>query len=223
MWGGAPLEDRLNATFDVVRDFEWFSSDHGEQVNALDERLNQNCFVGLAAKRIESGEVSYLYGRSLWEGLISLVPRAIWPDKPVFAGSPKIVSEMTGRVLSPNTSFGVGSVMELQINFGTAGVVVGFLIFGFVLRRLDRKAAMAERRKDYHKLMAYFLPAAAIIQPNGSMVEIFSGAAARRLLAGTRGDGSGFIGQGGQGHCEHRVRTTMGFAGTTSRIENSRR
>ena len=38
---------------------------------ALNERLNQNYFVGLAAARIDAGFANYLYGRSLWKGLIS--------------------------------------------------------------------------------------------------------------------------------------------------------
>ena len=73
----------------------------GQHLIALDKRLNQNYFVGLAARRIQEGQVDYLEGESVWEGLQALVPRAFWPEKPVYAGSPQIVSKMTGLQLSP--------------------------------------------------------------------------------------------------------------------------
>ena len=178
VWGGAPLEDRINATLDMFRDFKWFSSDNRRHVIALDTRLNQNVFAGIAAARIEQGRVDYLYGRSLWEGLLALVPRALWPDKPVVAGSPKIVSEMTRLRLSTTTSFGVGNVMEFQINFGIPGLIIGFFVLGFLIRALDRSAAAAARRGEFGQAIMGFLPAVAIIQPNGSIVELSGGAAA---------------------------------------------
>jgi hypothetical protein len=183
VWGGAPLTDRIDATLDIFRDFRWFNPNNMGHVIALDQRLNQNFFTGLAADRIEQGSVDYLYGRSVWEGLIALIPRALWPDKPVFAGSPKIVSEMTGLTLNENTSFGVGNVMEFHINFGIPGLIVGFFLLGLALRALDRYAAMSLRRGDFGNAVIGFLPAIALIQPNGSLVEISSGAAAALVAA----------------------------------------
>jgi hypothetical protein len=183
VWGGAPLEQRVDTVLEVASNFHWFDSGDRLDLLALDERLNQNFFVGLAAERIEAGEVDYVYGRSIWESLQAFVPRAIWPEKPVFAGSPKVVSEMTGLQLSETTSFGVGNVMEFQINFGVAGVVGGFLLLGWLIGMLDRKAAAAERRGELDRVILFFLPAVALIQPNGSMVEMASGAAAATIAA----------------------------------------
>lgn len=183
VWGGAPLAERIDTTLDVVRDFEWFDANNRIQVTALDARLNQNFFAGLAALRIEQGTVDYLYGRSLWEGLTALIPRALWPEKPVVAGSPKIVGEMTGLQLNQNTSFGVGNVMEFQINFGIPGLIIGFFVLGLLLRLLDRNAAIAVRRGDYGSAILSFLPALSLIQPNGSLVELFGGAAAALIGA----------------------------------------
>src|SRR5207245_1716340 len=136
VWGGAPLEARIDSVVDMVRDFEWLDPTNRMHLIALDQRLNQNYFVGLAAKRIQLGQVDYLKGDSVWEGFLALVPRALWPEKPVFAGSPQIVSKMTGLRLSPTTSFGVGNVMEFQINFGIPGVVIAFLVLGWLIGRL---------------------------------------------------------------------------------------
>jgi len=115
--------------------------------------------------------------------LIALVPRFLWPDKPVFGGSGTIVADMTGLHLDENTSWGVGNVMEFQINFGTSGVVIGFLILGLAIGWLDFKAAAADARGDVNKLIPLFLVGVALVQPGGSIVEITGGAAAGGVAA----------------------------------------
>ena len=178
VWGGAPLEARIDSVIDTVRDFELLDPTNRMHLIALDQRLNQNYFVGLAARRIQLGLADYLVGDSVRQGLLALVPRILWPDKPVFAGSPQIVSKMTGLHLSHTTSFGVGNVMEFQINFGIPGVVIGFFVLGWLIGMLDLKAAVAEARGDLGGMILFFLPCVALIQPNGSLVELFSGSAA---------------------------------------------
>ena len=183
VWGGAPLEARIGSVIDAVRDFEWLDPTNRMHLIALDKRLNQNYFVGLAARRIQLGLADYLVGDSVRQGLLSLVPRVLWPEKPVFAGSPQIVSKMTGLRLSPTTSFGVGNVMEFQINFGIPGVVIGFFVLGWLIGMLDLKAAVAEGRGDLGRVVLFFLPAVALINPEGSLVEMFSGSAAALVAA----------------------------------------
>jgi hypothetical protein len=183
VWGGADFNSRVDAASSIFRDLAWFDPMDGRQLGSVDQRLNQNLFVGLAADRLERGRVGYLNGRSVWEGVLALVPRAIWPDKPVYGGSPKIVSEMTGLKLSRTTSFGVGNVMEFYINFGMPGVVVGFLLLGWAIGRLDLLAAAAEQAGDFSRLFRCFLPAVALIQPNGSIVELCGGVAAAWVAA----------------------------------------
>ena len=178
VWGGAAMDARIDSVVNTVNDFQFLDLTNRDHLYALDARLNQNYFAGLAARRLEQGRVNYLEGESVWEGLEALVPRALWPDKPVFAGSPQIVSKMTGIRVGYDTSFGVGNVMEFQINFGTPGVVGGFLILGWVIGTLDLKAATAERRGELGKMILFFLPCVALIQPNGSLVELFGGSAA---------------------------------------------
>lgn len=178
VWNGAPMDTRIDSVMTAVNDFQFVDPTNRDHLYALDARLNQNYFVGLAARRIEQGRVNYLEGESVWEGLEGLVPRVFWPDKPVFAGSPQIVSKMTGLRFRFDVSIGVGNVMEFQINFGTPGVVVGFLLLGWLIGTLDLRAAMAEHRGDLGKVILFFLPCVALIQPNGSLVELFSGSAA---------------------------------------------
>jgi len=181
-WSGGSISDRLSANTKIFTEFKFFDASDQLVLAGLDVRLNQNYFIGLSAENIDKGIVHYLYGRSVTEALLSLIPRAIWPEKTVFGGSPAIVSEMTGLELSTNTSFGVGNVMEFYINFGITGLIAGFLGLGWLLGRFDHRAALAEMRRDYGTTMLFFLPAVALIQPIGSMVEL-SGSAASAWLA----------------------------------------
>jgi hypothetical protein len=183
VWGGASLSDRLESVDSMFVNFQLFDPRDLKQAESLDVRLNQNYFVGLAAERIEQGQTEYLLGRSVWEAVIALVPRAIWPEKPVGAGSGNIVRDVTGLHISKSTSWGVGNVMELQINFGLPGVILGFLLLGWSIGTLDLRAGAAIVRGDYGRSILYFLPAVALIQPNGSMVELAAGSASA-LVAG---------------------------------------
>jgi hypothetical protein len=177
VWGHQSTDARISASLGAVQDISVFNPRNPMHLKAFDERLNQNFFAGLAAARIERGDVNYLYGQSLVEGVEAMIPRALWPDKPVTAGSGRIVAKMTGLDLSQDTSFGVGNVMEFEINFGIPGVIVGFLLLGFAIGKLDRLAAAADAVGDLGKTFLFFLPGVAMIQPNGSIVEIMGGAA----------------------------------------------
>ena len=183
VWGGASMGDRVGSITGMLDEFHLVSLDNDKDLTALDVRLNQNTFVGLAASRLDQGQVDFLNGQSVIDGVISVIPRAIWPDKPTSAGSGQTVAEMTGLQLNTDTSWGVGNVMEFYINFGIPGLVGGFLGLGWLIGMLDLRAAAAERRGDFRTLIVCFLPAVALIDPNGSIVEI-SGGAAAALMAG---------------------------------------
>lgn len=177
-WSGASFGDRVDAAANMFSDFKWFDPTDDTQLYAIDLRLNQNYFVGLAAMRIQQEQVDYLYGKTIWDGVLALVPRVLWPEKSVYGGSGTIVADMTGLHLDENTSWGVGNVMEFQINFGMPGVVIGFFVLGFAIGWLDFKAAVADARGDQGKLILFFLMAVALAQPGGSIVELSGGAAA---------------------------------------------
>lgn len=183
VWGGADLKDRISESAVIVTGMELFDHENPEHLDALDRRLNQNFFVGRADQRIRSGTVDFLYGRSFWEGAISLVPRIIWPSKPVYGGSPETVMAMTGFVVNEWTSYGIGNVMEFHINFGMPSLIIGFLLLGLLLGWLDRNASRRIMGGEWGRALLYFAPAAAMIHPNGSLVELVSGGAAAYVAA----------------------------------------
>jgi hypothetical protein len=178
VWGGESLEQRITRSSRIITDIQWFNFNNPSQLAALDERLNQNQFAGMAAQNIEAGQVDFLHGRSVWEGLQALVPRVIWADKPIFAGSSEFIREMTGFLVNESTTYGVGQVMEFYVNFGVPSLVVGFLLFGFAIGWIDRNAAAALQAGEFRRAFLWFLPGVAMNAPLASIAEVTGNIAA---------------------------------------------
>src|SRR5207245_584499 len=66
VWGGASLQARVGTVVDAFTHFEWLDLTDPTHLDAVDQRLNQNYFVGLAAERLQEGEVDYLRGETIW-------------------------------------------------------------------------------------------------------------------------------------------------------------
>jgi len=184
VWARADLSERWARLEEAISGFQLLDFANPVHFTAFDERLNQNYFVGLAAQRLEARDIDFLHGSSIWEAFLALIPRAVWPDKPVFAGSGDLVRDATGlgSTLSETTSWGVGNVMELYINFGFLGVGVGFLALGYALTVLDRRIVRQVRQGDHVGLIPTFLVAVALIFPEGSAVDIVGGAGAALVI-----------------------------------------
>ena len=162
----------------MARDFEWFDPANRTHLIALDKRLNQNYFVGLAARRIQQGQVDYLEGESVWEGLL-------------VSGSARLLARKAGICRQSANRFEDDRPSAFSHNFVWRGQCDGvpdqfwdsgsdrwLFGLGWLIGTLDLKAAVAEHRGDLGRLILFFLPCVALIQPNGSLVELFSGSAA---------------------------------------------
>jgi len=183
VWGGEAAGARIEQLSRTVRDLEWFDVGDPEHLLRIDERLNQNVLVGLAVSQLQSGMLSYAAGETLWQAAIAVVPRVIWPGKPVVAGSMELVSTYTGMQFAEGTSVGVGQVLEFYINFGTPGVFLGFVLLGAVLTIVDSAAAVRLVRGNWHAFTLWYLPGIALLQPGGSLVEVTSSAGAAMVVA----------------------------------------
>ena len=120
--------------------------------------------------RLASGWAEFAYGATI--PISALIPRAIWPDKPLVGGGGMVVSDFTGILFDRYTSVGAGQVFEFYVNFGLPGVVTGFLLLGVVLMRLDRGIMRALASGDARGLLLRALPGLAMLQPGGNLVEI---------------------------------------------------
>ncbi len=171
--------DRIKRTF---TNFETVNFGDQNQLDRIEERLNQNDLVGRAVWMLDNGEVIFAQGETFKMAAIAIVPRLIWPSKPVVAGSNDIVSYYTGLYFAQGTSVGVGQVMEGYINFGTTGVVIVFLVLGAVLGIVDAQAAIRLHHGDFVGFVMWFVPGIGMLQPGGSLVEVTATVAASIVL-----------------------------------------
>jgi hypothetical protein len=174
VWGGAPIAARVSTLYQTISTLEWFNLHNPDHLARVTTRLDQNAQVGAAVEYLDEGLAQLAYGKTLVDGLVSLVPRAIWPTKPIVVGGAALVTEYTGVVFDPTTTVGVGNVMESYISFGTLGVTVWFIILGAVLTRVDAAAARHLRQGTWPRFVQWYVPGLSLLAVNGSIVELTS-------------------------------------------------
>jgi hypothetical protein len=172
VWADQPTAARMGQLATTLSALEVFDPHDERHLTLIDDRLNQNRLDGAAVEYLDSGLADFAQGETIRQALSALIPRAIWADKPVSAGSPGIVSQYTGIHFAPNTSVGIGHVMEFYINFGTPGVLVGFLFLGVVVSLIDRAAARRLAGRNWAGFTLWYLPGFNLLQVGGSLVEL---------------------------------------------------
>jgi hypothetical protein len=182
VWGGQAMQARLTQLEATLTNFEWFDPSSQTHLRFIDTRLNQSFLAGLAVVRLSDND-AYAYGRTLWDAVVAFIPRAVWPEKPVTAGSGNLVSEYTGLRFAAGTSVGIGQVMEFYVNFGTVGVLVGFALMGLIVTIMDVAAAERLAKGNLHGFVLWFLPGISLLQVGGSMVEVAASAVAGVAVA----------------------------------------
>ena len=173
--------DRLQRISTIATDFQFLDLGRGAHIEALNDRLNQNYFVGVGVLRHRTGAVDLEYGATV--SPLALVPRALWSDKPAVGGGGDLVTRFTGLPLAYGTSFGAGQVLEFYMNFGTTGVVVGFFLLGMIFMRLDGLVMRALGRGDVTALLTPSMVGLALMQPGGNMLEIIVAVVAAYVAA----------------------------------------
>jgi hypothetical protein len=166
------IEDRFQRVADMFKNFEWYNSESRKQREVIDGRLNQNLIVGAAVERLQSGLVDYAHGSTLVNMALGLIPRALWPDKPQVGGGGTVVTDFTGMRFAEGTSVGAGQVMEFYINFGTLGVIGGFLIYGWLIGWMDIRIMECLRDDNKKGFLLWFMVCAAMLQPGGQLLEV---------------------------------------------------
>ncbi len=182
IWGGESYTARVERLYDTVRNTEWLNPYDRTHLLSIDERLNQNFLVGSAIQYMEARSEEFAKGETLWEALLALIPRALWPDKPVVAGSGDLVSRYTGIQFDLSTSVGVGQVMEFYINLGSTGVIVGFLLLGTLITTLDEVSCEYLSRGNSYQFALWYFPGLAFLQVGGSLAEVSASSAASLIL-----------------------------------------
>lgn len=183
VWSGASAATRLQSVSTIVSSFEWFDWTNPEHIDRVNIRLNQNYLIGRAYRYVGEGRVDFSRGATLWEAVLAVIPRAIWPDKPIAAGSGDLVSRFTGMRFSEDTSVGIGQVLECYVNFGVPGVLAGFFLLGAVIVFIDRQASTHLTGGAPDSFLLWYLPGLSLLQVGGSLTEVTALAGASWIVA----------------------------------------
>jgi hypothetical protein len=183
VWGGENYDERIRITYSSLeKNWAWLDSHEHSQLNAIEERLNQNYLLGVAHQNLSQNRIAFGNGETFLHALLALVPRIVWPDKPTWAGSGDLVTRFTGIRFAAGTSVGIGHVMELYVNFGEIGLLLGYILLGAVLRWMDTTAGVYLRAGDAQRFISWFVSGQALLGVQGNFAEMTAAAAAYTVL-----------------------------------------
>ncbi len=171
VWQGRDYGTRFAKVQGIWQDFEWFDPFDKKHLQRIDWRLNQNWLVGAAVSHL-GPTGAFANGETIWMAVLALVPRAIWPGKPVVAGSMGLVEVYSGIKVPEDTSIGMGLIFEFYVNFRRYGVFLGLLLIGVLVGVADRKAGTALRFGEPADFPMWFLIGIVLQNVAGSLVEI---------------------------------------------------
>lgn len=172
VWGGAEMGERFQITFGTLAErWEWFDPSDERQMGLFNGRLNQNTLVGASYEYISAGYIPFAEGETIYDGFLALIPRIIWVDKPIKAGSYGLASRFTGISFSEGTSVGIGNLMELYVNFNVFGIIIGFYIIGLCVYYLDLQTGYAIKNFNPILFFLSIVPGQSLMNSIGSFVE----------------------------------------------------
>ena len=158
--GGSLWDVLMNAVVET----ELFSPWNFASLDLINIRLNLNLFIGRMIEHHQSFPQLQEWGATLIIFPLVLVPRFLWSGKPERGGS-GFMSEHTGMSLSDSATFGTGTVFEFFINFGYIGVFLGFVVLGWIIRRVDRRATFFLVTGDAFRFARLFVVGIVAIDP----------------------------------------------------------
>lgn len=119
-------------------------------VNSL---YNFNVTTATIIDKVSNGR--YLYGSHAADTIVFLIPRAIWPDKPVTSA---INREFFPELARYKTEINAGLIAEGYTILGVAGVCILSLFNGYLIARLQKYIdSRHSNLMSYHLLFAIFL------------------------------------------------------------------
>jgi hypothetical protein len=183
VWTGGSMDERFDQIGETLSTIEWFNVRDTAHLDRIDIRLNQDYLLGASVAYLAGGSTQFARGGTLWDAFVALVPRALWPNKPVIAGSGNLVSDFTGIRFADGTSVGIGQVMEAYVNFGRPGVLVAFLVLGALVSTADRVSYARLARGQGTEFLVRYLPALSLLQIGGSFAELTSSGAAAFVVS----------------------------------------
>jgi hypothetical protein len=181
---GSSWSQRFNLVYMTFTRFEWFDPATPTHLRPIDQREGQNVYIGRTMQRLANGDVDFAAGSTLGDAVLMLVPRALWPGKSLRSGGSALVSKYAGVVIYGSTSVGAGQVLELYLNFGTVGVVLGFVLLGGLLATLDETAARRLRGGDWPGFAVWYVAGLCLLRPGNDLANLAVGSVSGLLTIG---------------------------------------
>jgi hypothetical protein len=88
----------------------------------------------------EAGLLPQVWGHTFWSALVALVPRGLWPDKPIGLGA-ELVPILSPHMVGTGHSEAALFFGEWLFNFGLPGLLLIVPVAGLVVRGIDRLLA----------------------------------------------------------------------------------
>jgi oligosaccharide repeat unit polymerase len=88
--------------------------------------------TGILYEAVDQGKFQFEYGESFVDLFISVVPKALWANKPITALEVRIQALFTGP-LGDSGSVPPGLVAEGYLEFGFAGIIVLLFCYGYFM------------------------------------------------------------------------------------------
>lgn len=163
VWSDADYDDRFIATQNaLISSFVLFDINNRDHLWIFDIRMSLNRLIGLSVDRLDQKTVEFAYGQTLLDAASSVIPRVLWTDKPTLIGGNYLVRYYTGLYFNSRTAVALGQVLELYVNFGTVGVIGGFITLSVMLYVVDRRVARAISKNDLMSAAVWLSPAFAL-------------------------------------------------------------
>ena len=172
VWHDRSMSSRLDRATKMFTRFELFDCYSQVHLEMVDMRLNQNNLVGMATTYMAAGRVSPAEGGTFYAAALAVIPRILWPGKPNTGGSGSLVNRFTGFKVAEGTSMGVGQVLEFYVNWQLPSVIIGFFLFGMVMKYLDQRSGEYLAQGDMWNATRWLLPGMGMLMPEGSMAEL---------------------------------------------------
>jgi hypothetical protein len=116
----------------------------GVQENGMESVVNPLRSFATLLDYNDAGWLSHSWGHTFWSALVALVPRRIWPEKPVGFGA-ELVPVLTPQMVGTGHSEAALFFAEWLFNFGLPGLLLMVPAAGLFVWGLDRMLAHTMR------------------------------------------------------------------------------
>lgn len=133
------IEDQASLSTTLWMTLDVFMKPPEESISLIEMYRNRGDYSDLMAATLTHTPIfePFAMGETYWLTIISVVPRAVWPDKPLIMGGSKTVTRFSGIQFGATTSVAMNYMFEMYVNFGYTGVVLGMTLLGLFLAKME--------------------------------------------------------------------------------------